>query len=245
VCSCGAPQCAVLCSSDSYSTAHCGYHTRAEPSGHEELAEFGRQVGPLVCTDGGRKAFDCYLNQVEKVGEHRTVKHPVLSNNKATWAKVNKLRPICAFLVFLRKLVVSEMQFKSCCFASESARSTLGCPGNDCKLSQNQLFNLCYFTGLKGNGQQELLHALHYAYLQLVPHEFDESCGSFLCKPSEVLPEGGLSPMLPFCLCLSEADSPNKLQEALEDAANGDGRKEKIKIANLAVFATDRTCLHL
>jgi hypothetical protein len=100
-------------------------------------------------------------------------------------------------------------------FGTTSARFTLGCCDYNSSFFQNKLSNLCISAGLKANGQHELLHALHCAFLRVEPPDFDHSSGSFTCQPSKMLPAGGLNPILRFCVLLNEGSTDSDMRDQL------------------------------
>jgi hypothetical protein len=54
-------------------------------------------------------------------------------------------------------------------------------------------------------GNKGFFHALHYSFVSVLPTHFCHETGTFACSPSTVLPEGGFSLLLPFCIQLSHA----------------------------------------
>jgi hypothetical protein len=82
-------------------------------------------------------------------------------------------------------------------------------------------------------GQQELLHALHYNFVKVMPPSYDAATGKFACSPSEELPEGGFSPLLPFCIALYPSGNSISLQQRLEAMAQDMGNPDNMKLAGL------------
>jgi hypothetical protein len=54
----------------------------------------------------------------------------------------------------------------------------------DVHLIQYDILRLCSSAGMLAEGQQELLHALHYSFVKAMPPSYDTGTGKFACSPS-------------------------------------------------------------
>jgi hypothetical protein len=87
------------------------------------------------------------------------------------------------------------------------------------------------FAGMIANGQHELLYALHYMFLNVEPPKYKKSEKTFYCVPELSLPEGGFSPMLPFCVLISKAGEPTGTRNQLDDMMAGKHGPAATKVA--------------
>jgi hypothetical protein len=65
------------------------------------------------------------------------------------------------------------------------------------------------------NGQDDLIHALHDSYPNLLPPVYKESDHTFGLWPGTRLPARGFCPILPFCTLLVQQGNLTKLHEEL------------------------------
>jgi hypothetical protein len=73
------------------------------------------------------------------------------------------------------------------------------------------------------------MHALHNSFLTMEPPNVKAEENTFYCDPEKRLPDGGVSPILPFCVVLT-ADSGNKVQQGY--AGNDERGPELSKLAS-------------
>jgi hypothetical protein len=85
------------------------------------------------------------------------------------------------------------------------------------------------------NGQGELFHALHYAFLNKMPPNYDEQKFTFECAPEDCLPQGGFSPVTPFCVHLHHTRTDSRLMETLKTQMRNESDPERVKVATFLV----------